>query len=200
MPIKPPPNKLQRQFVLDCKAMTNLEVVEKWVYRGTPYALRHSTQAFVEWRSTLAECLGLVPDSIFVVGSTAAGLSLSPYKGLRMHSPHSDVDLGIVAPELFQIGWDWFIQQQAERIAFPQAVTDWIRDHRTRLIFYRQIGCEQYLEYLPFGRAWIDCLDSASRRVPVQGRSVKARIYASKSALTGYLVNSVGALRPAVGI
>jgi hypothetical protein len=73
-------NLLQGTFVNDCRTMSNAELVEKWVYRETPYAFRNAAAAFLEWRNQLAACLGLEPNSICVIGSTAVGLSLSPTK------------------------------------------------------------------------------------------------------------------------
>jgi hypothetical protein len=177
-------NKFQGAFVNDCRTMSNSELVNAWVYRPVPYAFNNSRQDFQAWQESLAQCLGLPPESVVVVGSIAAGLSLNPYKRLRLHGPQSDVDLGIISGDRFREAWDWFIAKQVERVSFPPAVKGWIDDHRQRLVFYRQIGCEQYLEYLPFGRAWIECLDAASKQAPARGRSIKARIYDDRGALT----------------
>src|SRR5215470_18501490 len=173
-------NLLQGTFVNDCRTMTNAELVERWVYRQTPYAFRNAAAAFHAWRNELAACLGLESDAICVIGSTAAGLSLSPTKRLRPHSLQSDVDLAIISQQLFQTAWDWFVAKRIEFMSFPAPVKEWMDDHKSRLIFYRQIACDQYLEYLPFGKVWTECLQAASERAPVRGRVVKARIYADR--------------------
>ena len=170
-------SKLQGTFVSDCRTSTDLQLVEKWIYRDVPYAFRTKKEQYRDWRAALADCFGLPVDAIVVVGSTAAGLSFNPDKRLRPHSPHSDIDVGVIAQNVFREAWDWFLRQRVERIAYPAPVNGWIDDHKTRLIFFRQIGCDQYLEYLPFGRKWNACLDAASKGSPVDGRPVKARIY-----------------------
>jgi hypothetical protein len=188
-------SKLQGAFVNDCRTSTNLQLVEKWIYRDVPYAFRTRKEQYRDWCAALADCLGLSVETIVVVGSTAAGLSFSPDKRLRSHSPQSDIDVGVVAQNIFREAWDWFLQQRVERIAYPPPVHGWIDDHRTRLIFFRQIGCDQYLEYLPFGKKWNICLEAASKRSPADERPVKARIYEDKVALTSYLTHGVTTLR-----
>ena len=193
-------NLLQGIFVNDCRTMSNAELVEKWVYRQTPYAFRSAAAPFGAWRDALAACFGLEPGSIRVVGSTAAGLSLSPTKRLRLHSPQSDVDLAVISEDYFQTAWDWFVAKRIEFMSFPKPVKEWMEDQKRRLIFYRQIASDQYLEYLPFGKVWTTCLEAASNRAPVGGRIVKVRIYADHAALTNYLTHGVSELRGQLGI
>ena len=126
--------------------MTGTDLIEKWVYRQTPYAFRNAARAFDQWRTQLAECLEVEPTSICVIGSTAAGLSFNPTKRLRLHSPQSDVDVAVISQELFRMAWDWFIAKRIEFISFPGPVKGGMDDHKKRLIFYRQIGLHPVLD------------------------------------------------------
>lgn len=195
-----PQNKLQGAFVLDCRNLSERDLLTKWVFRSTPYGFRRSSEEFSAWRQALAECLDVEPTSIFVVGSTAAGLSLSPTKRLRPHNPTSDVDVAIVSEQAFRTAWDWFVTQRIERIGLPAPVRDWVDAHKESYIFFRQIASDQYMEYLPFGRQWLLCLEAASRQSPCTGRSVKARIYQDQDALMHYIASGIHNLRAQLGI
>ena len=187
--------RLQGTFVNDCHTLDHVAIVERWIYRPVPYAFRSKPKEFSSWRDALAGCLGVSVEDIVVVGSTAAGLSLSPDKALRMHSPHSDVDVGIVSRRHFDLAWTWMLEQKTRRIGYPPAVNSWIMDHQQTHIFYKKIACDLYLEYLPFGRDWIACLEAAGKRPPAAGRDVKVRVYADRLSLTNYTASGVQALR-----
>jgi hypothetical protein len=64
-------SKLQGTFVSDCRTFTDLQLVEKWIYRDVPYAFRTKIEHYRDWRAALADCFGLPVDAIVVVGSTA---------------------------------------------------------------------------------------------------------------------------------
>jgi hypothetical protein len=195
-----PRNRLQGQFLQDCRLHSADELIDKWILRETPYAFRLLAAQFLTWRLALAQCLGVQPGTIVVVGSTAAGLSLSPYKNLRMHGPTSDLDVAVISSNHFNLAWDWFVTQKQQRLRYPVPVNSWIEEHKQRLIFYRQIGCDRYLEYLPFGPQWVQCLEQASVRDPVNQRVVKIRIYADDQSLRSYLQLGIQELKAALGL
>jgi hypothetical protein len=50
--------------------------------------------------------------------------------------------LAIISQQLFQTAWDWFVAKRIEFMSFPGPVKEWMDDHKSRLIFYRQIACD----------------------------------------------------------
>lgn len=165
------------------------------VLEAVPYLFAGDARACIEWKERLATAIGVNSRSVVVVGSAAAGFSLSPHKNLAAFSDDSDVDVAVVSAHHFDVGWRWLRSLGAERYRYPGYIQRWIEDHRTRLVYYGAIATDKLLPYMPFGPAWVQATAPLAAAVPISGREVNIRLYRDNESLAGYQTHSITKLR-----
>lgn len=78
-------------------------VVRLWLTEGPPFAFRECPAVFEDLRGWLGSRLGIHPKEITLVGSARIGYSLAPQPEFgRPFGEHSDLDLSVVSPLLFE--------------------------------------------------------------------------------------------------
>lgn len=168
----------------------SLEILE-----AVPFIFDGDRRACVEWKSRLAEALGVNSHSVIVVGSAVAGFSLSPTKAFSVYNAESDVDVAVVSAHYFDIGWRWLRTLGAERYRLPSHVQRWIEDHRTRLVYYGTIATDKLLPYMPFGPTWVTKTASIISDPPISGRDLNIRLYRDNESLADYQTHGIRKLR-----
>ena len=158
----------------------------------TPWLWGASRADYVNWKSELADGLGVDPYGVVVVGSACTGLTLNPKKQLfRQFRDDSDVDVAIISTYHFELAWKTLrdmgragsIPTKAQRAARKQ--------HREYLVFDETIATDWILQHLPFGEEWRVALLESETKLPGGRHAVKARIYRDVSALRAYHVRNI---------
>jgi hypothetical protein len=173
-------------------------LASKWILERTPFLFGDDALAFIKWKEVLAAEVDVDSRSMIVTGSASCGFSLSLEKKYSDFAITSDVDVALVSPSHFDIAWRALRNLGTKRYDLtPRQRLD-IEDHMNRLIFYGTIATDKILPLLPFATTWVKALSSASRVAPVDGRSVKARIYRDFESLREYQIMGLKKLRQAV--
>src|SRR3954466_2890922 len=107
-------------IVTDLRALKAATFITRWFDETTPHLFGASRAAYLQWKSRLAEDLGVSWLDVVLVGSAAAGYSLSPYKKFKQFSSDSDIDVAIMSPYYFDLAWRWMRRLGAERYRLPQ--------------------------------------------------------------------------------
>lgn len=169
---------------LDAKAFTAVHIMDR-----VP-AIFDSGQQYAAWRSTIARGLGVDPLCLVVVGSTGVGVSMSPKKEkfLRPFHAGSDVDLAVVSQSHFETAWRWLRSLgPVERLrAQSRDQAEFLKMHRSHLVFDGAIATDMWLPDLPFGPQWASTLGRAGTINPTKDREVKARLYRDFESLREY--------------
>jgi len=82
------------------------DIVDRYIFRGIPYAFRDDPSKHDSLRSLLSLGLGVPESNIFVVGSGKIGFSLSPRTFPRKFSGESDLDVFVHDESLFDEIWE----------------------------------------------------------------------------------------------
>jgi hypothetical protein len=155
-----------------------------------------SRAQYIEWKCELGARLGVDPFSLLLVGSACVGVSLSPLNGLRPFSDASDVDVAVVSAVHFDQAWRWLRDLGPLRsLAAGSFDSEMLKWHRKNLVFDGTIAADRLLGRLPFGPTWSSALGKAARGEPINGRSVKVRIYRDFESLRMYHVKGIEQVR-----
>jgi hypothetical protein len=107
-----------------------MSVVSDIILSSEPYAFRNHPQAYEEFRCELASRLKLDCEAICLIGSARLGFSLNKAKIFSPFSDQSDLDVVIVASDVFGEAWLELVSKQDR---FPLAGEDELsRFKRTR--------------------------------------------------------------------
>lgn len=146
--------------------------------------------AYIEWKQSLAEALGVVPYAICIVGSAATGVSLSPSKEFSLFHERSDIDVAVVSNHHFDLAWRKIRDLSLHPMLLSNGVRKKIDQHRKGLLFDGCIATDKVLSMLEYGPAWRDALLRAGTNPPVVGHEVKARLYRDFESLRAYQLKS----------
>jgi hypothetical protein len=171
------------------------EFLSEYIYDRVPFIFSGDRSAFISWKHELGHRINIDPYSILFVGSSAIGVSLNPYKNLRLFDKTSDVDLAIVSNYYFTLSWHFMRNNSHLRTRLdPKLRTAW-DDHVTRLIYWGAIATDKILSLFPFGKEWTQAVEEMSRKQPTFGRQINLRIYSDYDSLRAYQVIAVKNIR-----
>jgi hypothetical protein len=133
---------------------------------------------FVEFRTSMEQLLEVEPGQVGLIGSAKLGYSLNPEHLLRRFRPESDIDLVVVAPDLF----DECVLELRQRSSEIQLAGV---DERRRLRKTREHIPDGFLrpDQLPMAcglmKKWFPRLAGPFENEPAKSHSVKAWLFKS---------------------
>lgn len=164
------------------------------LFVALPWIFGDEAASFDAWRAAAAKTAGLSPESFVMVGSAAVGYSLSPRKPGRPFRPArgderpSDIDIAIVAPELFTTAWDMLVYSDRRR-TLRRPWED--REKLRRDVYWGTISDFNVLPGTDAARM-LRLIGAATSRQPrLLGHPPRIRIYRRREDLREYHENSL---------
>lgn len=163
------------------KAVATLDpmtVVSDFILRSEPYAFRDHPEAYEEFRTELALRLGVDRETISLIGSARLGFSLNKARLFSPFSDQSDLDIIIVASEIFDEAWIELLSKQDK---FPLAGEDErSRFKRTRdNIFFGYFRPDHFPIDTKLSKAWFPKLATRFTSPIVQMHPIQAWLFKS---------------------
>jgi len=183
--------KLQSEIISDLRTLSPERFVSMRVLEPIPFIFNGDGDAYREWRHDLGTRLKVDPRALAIVGSAAAGVSLSPRKNLAPFHADSDVDVAVISMVHFELGWQWLRQLGADLYALPPDARASVKDHRERLIYWATIATDVLIGHMPVGTAWVPALAAIAQVTPPSARTVNVRLYRDFEALRAYQAHGV---------
>lgn len=175
------------QSLADSDAST---FVQEHIFDRVPYAFEGDRGEYLNWKSMLADGLGVDPSDITVVGSAAAGISLNPHKSFKNFGPDSDIDVAVISNYHFMSAWRFLRQNKNMRFRLQARQRDAWDEHRTNLLFFGTIATDRLLPLFPFGAEWLAAMTRVAAASKVNNE-IKVRVYNDYDSLRSYTTNSV---------
>ena len=175
--------------------LTPQDFVAEHILEATPVAFSSRTE-YVQWKGHLATLLRVDALDIVLVGSGAVGCSLNPEKNYSKFSLKSDIDVAIVSPELFEEGWRYMRENQAQFTTRDMKYA--LKQHKTHFIFHGVIDTRDILPALPFGKHWLSARESMLEFPPTDTRTLNFRLYKDSKGLREYHTRNVTNLKAAL--
>lgn len=171
------------------------DVLARIFFEKVPFIFGGSIEHFRKWRVELAALLQVDAYEIVVVGSAAAGCSLSPRKKLVPFGDQSDIDVAIISEYHFSEAWHFLRGVDLTLASLTPAQRNAIREHQLRFIYWGCIATDKILSVLPFGLPWMKARSRMSDAAPTQGREINFRVYKDFRALRSYHLMGLRILR-----
>jgi hypothetical protein len=112
-------------------------IVREHIFSGVPFAFREQPQLLDLIRHHLKRELGLVPESVLVIGSAQTGFSLNPDNFPRRFSDESDIDVLVVDQSYFDRIWitvlKWHYRRRGLNLGAPES--NWQQRMRKNLFW-----------------------------------------------------------------
>jgi predicted nucleotidyltransferase len=169
--------------------------VDNHLFDCIPAIFANDRAQFINWKRALAEKIEVDPACITIVGSAATGTSLNPTKNFKPFDEDSDVDVAIVSPYHFTVGWRYLRMHGARRLRVDLRTRIAWDEHVRRYIYWGTIATDRLLGVLPFGLQWLQATTEIAQFSPTLGRTVNLRIYADYESLRAYQIQGVRTLR-----
>jgi len=113
------------RFKTDLLSQPLEEVVNRYVFTGSPFAFRDSPAKLDILRRHLVRCLDVQEANVIVVGSAQTGFSLDPNAFPREFHDGSDIDVLVVDEKLFDAVWHAVLRWHYPRRGRKLPQTDW---------------------------------------------------------------------------
>lgn len=97
-----PEARLVKDAVRNGGEAAKIAVARLWLSEGIPFAFKNCPGLYESIRTWLGGRLSVDPKEIHITGSARLGQSLSPNKLGKVFGAHSDLDIFIVSPSLFE--------------------------------------------------------------------------------------------------
>jgi hypothetical protein len=186
---------IREALIQSLRSSTPAAFVEDHLFDRIPAIFVNDRALFVNWKRALAEKIEVDPACITIVGSAATGASLNPSKNFKPFDSGSDVDVAIVSPYHFSVGWRYLRMNGTRRLRVDARTRIAWDEHVSRYIYWGTIATDRLLGVLPFGLQWLHAISDVAQLQPTLGRSVNLRIYADYDSLRAYHVQGVRTLR-----
>jgi len=174
---------------------TPANLVENYLFDRIPAIFDGDRKLIVAWKRMLAERIEGDPACITFVGSAATGASMNPLKNFRLFDKTSDVDVAVISPHHFAIGWRYLRMNNVRRLRVDKRTRVAWDEHVNRYIYWGTIATDRLLGVLPFGLQWLKATSKMEEISPTLGHSVNLRIYADYESPRAYQLQSIRALR-----
>ena len=182
-------------FIASLRSQPPVAFVENFLFDRIPALFMEDRALFIEWKRVLGEKIEVDPACLTVVGSAATGISLNPSKNFKLFDEGSDVDVAVISPYHFTVGWRYLRMNGTRRLRLDNRTRIAWDEHVNRYIYWGTLATDRLLGVLPFGRQWLTATSDIAQRAPTTGRSVNLRIYADYDSLRSYQVRGVRELR-----
>lgn len=174
---------------------TPTRFIEDQLFDRIPHIFQGDRRIFADWKRALGERIDVDPACLAVVGSSATGFSLNPNKSFKAFDDTSDVDVAVISPHHFTIGWRYLRMNGSRRLNVDTRTRNSWNEHVSKYIYWGTLATDRLLGVLPFGREWLQATSYMASLSPTEGRDVNLRIYTDYDALRAYQAQGVRALR-----
>lgn len=171
------------------------QLLSELLFEEVPYVFAGSWDACRAWKGVLAQGIEVDPSELVIVGSAAAGRSLSPYKNLKPFDEGSDVDVAVVSEHFFSVAWHHLRRVDLALDPLTPAQKAAVVAHRTKFIYWGCIATDKLLPILPFASTWMSVRSQLAQLEPTVGRDINFRVYKDFAALRGYQLDGLKQLR-----
>ncbi len=162
------------------------EFVSNFILDRVPELFGNDRVKYVAWKHDLADGLQVDPYCVVLVGSACTGFSLNPDKNFGEFTAESDLDVAVISDRHFDEAWRFLRELGGQIHKLPSASKRAVNSHKSGHIFNGVIATDKFVQYLPFGTAWVPVIERASTSTPADGRTVKVRLYRDMVALRSY--------------
>lgn len=189
-------NAIREAVRSDLIARSSDWCARKWLLEATPYVFTSvSSDKYWDWKDTLARGLGVDAKNVVVTGSSAVGVSLSPYKRLRSFDETSDIDVAVISTFHFDVAWRTLRNLGTRRYALTTEQAAALKEHVSRYVYWGTIATDRLLPILPFADVWMETLGKMASIEPTMDRDIKVRIYRDFASLRAYLNMGIKSLQ-----
>tara|TARA_B100000965_G_scaffold403654_1_gene432357 strand:+ start:814 stop:1371 length:558 start_codon:yes stop_codon:yes gene_type:complete len=177
---------------------SDAEVVDELI-ASTPWVLRDLSVSFQDWKERVLE-QDVASIDIVIVGSGAVGFSMSPLKLGRpfresSRNRPSDIDLALVAPDLFAECWECFREfERRRRLRMDYADKRRMREH----VYFGHVTDKTLPRDTSPSRSILQIRSAAGRQTELRGHPVNIRVYRNRTDLRDYQLQSLRSLRRAL--
>jgi predicted nucleotidyltransferase len=196
--VLPKPTMTRTAFIKSLTTETPIVFIDNHLFDRIPAIFENDRPQFINWKRTLAEKIEVDSACIMIVGSAATGTSLNPSKNFRPFDEKSDVDVAVVSPYHFTVGWRYLRMNSARRLRVDARTRIAWDEHVNRYIYWGTLATDRLLGVLPFGLQWLNAITDIAQHPPTLGRSVNLRIYADYDSLRAYQIQGVRTLRNSI--
>lgn len=177
----------------DLKSLRAEDFVAKHIFDRVPFVFS-SRDELIKWKTELSRGIDVDPASMIVVGSSAIGFSLNPYKNFKSFDEKSDVDVAVISHYHFQVAWRYLRSNGNRRHGLKRHQKIAWDEHVSNFIYWGVIATDKLLPLFPFASEWLPAISKASSPL-IGDREVKVRIYSDCESLRAYQNHSVRALK-----
>jgi predicted nucleotidyltransferase len=188
---------MREAFIAVLKETTPDIFLEQRMFDCVPELFTSDREQFVQWKRILAGKLDVDPACITIVGSAAFGRSLNPSKNLKAFDKDSDIDVAVISPHHFAVGWRYLRMNGKRRYEVPTKTKNAWDDHVKKYIYWGTIATDRLLGVLPFGLDWLAATRLMASHPATLNRTINLRIYNDYDALRAYQLQSVKSARDA---
>lgn len=126
----------KNEFAAKLRTESHENIVDQYLFRGTPFAFRTSHASYDFLVELLANNLGLFADSITMVGSGRIGFTLDPDRFGAPFSVRSDLDVVVVSERMFDEAWFDMLRLGRKCLALEERVRRIVKSHRESYIYW----------------------------------------------------------------
>lgn len=162
---------------------------------SVPCVFGDDRSKYREWRTVISDSLNIDSSDVVIVGSAAAGFSMSPNKNLKPFDNESDIDVAIISDRHFTIAWHYLRSLNLTLARLDNRQRRSVQDHRQNKIFWGCIATDRILPILPFAKSWLTLQNELRNIPPTVNRDVNFRIYKDFQALRSYQEQGLKALK-----
>jgi hypothetical protein len=177
-----------------------------------PWLFREDADLYEQFRTYLADSLGVASSGISLVGSACAGFSLSPDSFPRPFNEGSDIDVAIVSEQLFDAAWMTMVAWgHPRRNSLPAGELEWMQERQAEVFYgwlqfshlrFRGLRFPKTLSPLREIRAaWFTAFQAVGTNFPdteFAAREVSGRLYRTTDHLVLYQAESLRRLQYAL--
>jgi hypothetical protein len=182
---------MKEKLLTDIQNEPSSYITSKWIVERIPYLFNNDLELYIDWKERLSLLIGVDSKSIVFTGSSAVGFSLNPDKNFKAFNDSSDIDVAIISSYYFDVSWHFLRNIGTEMFKLKPKEKNSIIDHRQRLIYWGTIATDKIVQILPFGKKWVDAIDSMRTIDPTMDREINFRIYKDFEALRSYQTDSI---------
>ena len=155
----------------------------------TPDIFYNKEMQYYEWKHKMASGLQVDARDIIVTGSACLGYSLNPKKNFKKFNEKSDIDVGVISNDYFDIAWHELRNKKYYKL--DNNMKRALEDHKNRLIYWGTIATDKILPLLSFGKHWNKVINELKCIPPVNDREINFRIYKDNKSFRDYQLNSI---------
>ena len=171
------PTKAEFEEILQKETVDS--IVNNYLLAGLPYSFKDTPKLHDKMLDQIARGLGVKRECICVVGSAKIGFSLDPNRFGEAFGVHSDIDVVVVSPELFDPSWiNVLSNRRTPWASLSKNTQDNLEKHRCEHYIYKGwMYPGRIVPVLDIGNRWFDTFNGLSLIPELSARKIEARLY-----------------------